>query len=69
MVLVPWAEWNEHSLSDAVGARLAHTTPIAGSSAADCHAGCAAHLWYSSRPITLLQVAQAVSGVCAERAS
>lgn len=69
VVLVRWASWTEHTLSDAVGARLGLTTPIAGFSAADCGAGCAAHLWYSPRPVTLLQVARAVAGVCAVRAS
>jgi Uri superfamily endonuclease len=64
-VLVPWPLWTEHTLSDAVGARLHLRAPISGFSAADCNEGCEAHLWYSQRPISLVSIARAVRGVCA----
>lgn len=68
-VLVPWAVWTEHTLSDAVGERLGLVTPIPGFSSRDCKASCRSHLWYSSSSITLDQLAAAVGGVIAARTS
>lgn len=64
-VMVPWIPWTEHTLSSAVGARLGLSTPIPRFSSIDCKAGCASHLWFSPKPLSLETVAAAVSGACA----
>ncbi len=61
-VLVPGREWTECALNQAVGHRFGNTAPIPGFGASDCRAGCAAHLWFSRRRVTLSSLVQPHAG-------
>ena len=51
------ADEGECALNRRVGALLGLVQFTPGFGASDCHNGCGAHLWYTARPISLLQLA------------
>jgi Uri superfamily endonuclease len=49
----------ECGLNRRVGALLGLVQTVPGFGASDCRNGCGAHLWYTAKPVSLLQLAQA----------
>jgi len=56
------AEEGECDLNRRIGALLGLVQFTPGFGASDCHSGCGAHLWYTARPLSLLQLAGAAPG-------
>jgi Uri superfamily endonuclease len=56
------AEEGECTLNRRVGALLGLVQFTPGFGASDCQNGCGAHLWYTARPVSLLQLAGVAPG-------
>lgn len=57
-ILVPAATMTEHELNMIVGSAVEGTTPAPRFGAADCRAGCPAHLWRSGQSVGADQLAR-----------
>ena len=56
------AEEGECALNRRIGALLGLVQFTPGFGASDCTSGCGSHLWYTARPVSLLQLAGAAPG-------